>query len=249
MKRVRDHITYANVVATLALFLVLAGGSAVAAKSLLHKNSVGTRQIKNGAITTAKIKNGAVLGSKIDLATLGTVASAANAAHAGTADSARDAAHATRADAATRADSAGDATTLQGNGPNAFVRGDGTLLTFHRELPVGASGVEVLTMPGTGRLTAQCKNGTTYLRGGYIFENQSGSIMDQTNHYGLGVDGGTVASGETIGFAEQELVDAVTVQLATRSTPSTVITLNVSFARNGAAACEMFGHATVSQGS
>lgn len=41
MNRVRGRLTYANAVSTLALFLVVAGGTAVAADHLA-KNSVGT---------------------------------------------------------------------------------------------------------------------------------------------------------------------------------------------------------------
>jgi hypothetical protein len=55
MKRLRGNLTYANVVATLALFLVLAGGTAFAAKQMLPKNSVGAKQIKKGAVTPAKL--------------------------------------------------------------------------------------------------------------------------------------------------------------------------------------------------
>lgn len=55
MKRIRAHLTYANVIATLALFLVLAGGTAFAAKQLLPKNSVGAKQLKKGAVTPAKL--------------------------------------------------------------------------------------------------------------------------------------------------------------------------------------------------
>jgi hypothetical protein len=54
MQRLRGKLTYANVVATLALFLVLAGGSAVAATQLA-KNSVGPGQIKKAAVTPAKL--------------------------------------------------------------------------------------------------------------------------------------------------------------------------------------------------
>lgn len=125
MKRVRSRLTYANVVSTLALFLAIAGGTALAADHLA-KNSVGTVQIKKGAVTTAKIKNGAVTGVKIKLSTLGTVPSAATAASATTAgsadsaksatvaDSAKTAGHATSADSATtagHADTADTATT------------------------------------------------------------------------------------------------------------------------------------------
>jgi hypothetical protein len=47
------RLTYANVVATLALFVALGGGAYAATQ--LKKNSVGTRQLKNGAVTEAKL--------------------------------------------------------------------------------------------------------------------------------------------------------------------------------------------------
>jgi hypothetical protein len=49
----RRHLTYANVAATLALFLAL-GGAAYAATQL-PRNSVGTRQLRKGSVTAAKI--------------------------------------------------------------------------------------------------------------------------------------------------------------------------------------------------
>ena len=70
---------------TLCLFLLLGGGAFSATK--LPANSVGTKQIKNGAVT----------GSKIELASLGTVPSAThatnsdNASHASSADNAHHA--------------------------------------------------------------------------------------------------------------------------------------------------------------
>jgi hypothetical protein len=51
----RRHLTYANVIATLALFLALGGASYAAIK--LPANSVGSRQIKDGAVSSADIKN------------------------------------------------------------------------------------------------------------------------------------------------------------------------------------------------
>ena len=51
--------TYANVVSTLCLVLVL-GGVAYAAATL-PRNSVGTRQLKKGAVTSPKVKNGSLL--------------------------------------------------------------------------------------------------------------------------------------------------------------------------------------------
>ncbi len=60
MNQLRCKLTYANVMSTIAVFLVIGGGTAYAAKQILPKNSVGAKQIKKGAITGAKIKNGAV---------------------------------------------------------------------------------------------------------------------------------------------------------------------------------------------
>lgn len=57
-------LTYANVMSSIAVFLVLGGGAAFAA-SKLGKNTVGTKQLKKNAVTTVKIKNGAVNGAKV----------------------------------------------------------------------------------------------------------------------------------------------------------------------------------------
>ena len=55
MKPARSKLTYANVMATVAVFLVLAGGTAFAAGQMLPKNSVGARQLRKGAVTLAKL--------------------------------------------------------------------------------------------------------------------------------------------------------------------------------------------------
>jgi len=57
MKRLRGKLTYANVISTLCLFLVLGGGAYAA--SQLPKNSVGAKQLKNGSITLAKLSGAA----------------------------------------------------------------------------------------------------------------------------------------------------------------------------------------------
>lgn len=53
MRSLRSHLTYSNVVSTLCLFLLL-GGVAYAAGQLAP-NSVGTKQLKDGAVTLKKI--------------------------------------------------------------------------------------------------------------------------------------------------------------------------------------------------
>jgi hypothetical protein len=85
VKQIRKRLTYANVMSSLAVFLVIGGASAFAA-SQLGKNSVGTKQLKSNAVTTAKIKKeavtakkikkGTITGAQINLAKLGTVPSA-----------------------------------------------------------------------------------------------------------------------------------------------------------------------------
>ena len=59
--RVSARLSYANVVATLALFLALCGGSYAALK--LPRNSVGPKQLKKNSVTSAKVKAGSLLTS------------------------------------------------------------------------------------------------------------------------------------------------------------------------------------------
>jgi hypothetical protein len=94
LKQVRKRLTYANVMSSIVVFLLLGGASALAA-SQLGKNSVGSKQlkknvvtaakIKKNAVTTAKIKNDAVTGAKVNESTLGEVPSAAAAKSAASA--------------------------------------------------------------------------------------------------------------------------------------------------------------------
>jgi hypothetical protein len=83
-RRVSSKLSYANVMATLAVFIGL-GGIGYAAVNL-PANSVGTKQLKKGAVTSAKLQNGAVTaakikarsltGAQIKLSQLGTVPAA-----------------------------------------------------------------------------------------------------------------------------------------------------------------------------
>jgi hypothetical protein len=59
----RSKLTYANVMVTVLAFIVL-GGAAYAASSL-PKNSVGSRQIKEGGIKNGDIANNAVTSPKV----------------------------------------------------------------------------------------------------------------------------------------------------------------------------------------
>ncbi len=59
------HLTYANVTATLALFIALGMGSAYAAQQLAPK-SVGAKQLRPGAVVADKIRKNAVTAPKIE---------------------------------------------------------------------------------------------------------------------------------------------------------------------------------------
>jgi hypothetical protein len=59
VKQISKRLSYANVMSTLAVFLVLGGATAIAAKK------IGTNQLKAGAVSTGKLRRAAVTGSKI----------------------------------------------------------------------------------------------------------------------------------------------------------------------------------------
>ena len=104
VEKLRAKLTYANVVATIALFLAVGGGATAIALSL-PKNSVTSKQLAKGAVKTPDIAKDAVTGDKVKESTLGKVPLAAHADTAGTADSATTAASATNAAHAAVADS------------------------------------------------------------------------------------------------------------------------------------------------
>jgi hypothetical protein len=62
MKSFRKHLTYANVMSSLAVFLMLGSGAAIAAGGL-GKNTVGSKQLKKNAVTAVKVKDGSLLGA------------------------------------------------------------------------------------------------------------------------------------------------------------------------------------------
>jgi hypothetical protein len=118
----RKHLTYANVVSSLCLFLLL--GGAAYAGTQLSKGSVGTNALKAEAVTkgklhpnsvnSKKVVDNSLTGSDVDASTLGKVPNATNAEHAKSAGSA------TSASTATNADNAANAEKLDGHVPGEF---------------------------------------------------------------------------------------------------------------------------------
>lgn len=106
MKRISSHLTYANVVSSLCLFILL-GGGAYAAATKLPKNSVGTNQLKKNAVKGSKVADHSLTAADIS----GPVGSASNAT---------EAVHAANADHAATTDQATNAAQLGGAAPSSF---------------------------------------------------------------------------------------------------------------------------------
>jgi hypothetical protein len=68
ISRLRRVLGVANIASTLALVFALAGGAY--ASGLLPANSVGTKQLRNRAVTAAKLARGAVDSSKVEDGTI-----------------------------------------------------------------------------------------------------------------------------------------------------------------------------------
>jgi hypothetical protein len=118
--RLRRHFSYANVMASIAVFVALGGVSYAAATingGKIVSGTVGAGKLKNGTLTSTQVKQNSLTGSVIDESSLGTVPAAqtaTTATSAKTAGSADTAAHATSATTATSAATANDASTLDG---------------------------------------------------------------------------------------------------------------------------------------
>ena len=224
MKHLRGRLTYANLLSTLCLFLLLGGGAFAAIK--LPKNSVGPRQLKKNAVTGAKVKNQSLTGRDVVASSLGTVPSAANASHA---------------------DRAGDSATLQGNGPDAFVHGDGSVIVARRDMDVGADSVPLLDIPGVATLTAQCRAGPT--EAGFQVENTSGATLDAWRSF-------NGAAPEEFAFAPAGKMGTLAIsptvmalEAATRGPTPRIATVHVYLTTNPpqAKACLVFAHATLAR--
>lgn len=69
MERLRQHLSYANVVATIALFVALGGGAYAAIT--LPKNSVGTKQLRSNSVGKSELRRGGVTSRAVRDRTLG----------------------------------------------------------------------------------------------------------------------------------------------------------------------------------
>jgi hypothetical protein len=145
MKKITRQLTFANVVACIALFVALGGASYAAFK--LPKNSVGTRQLKKSAVTSAKVKNGSLLAQDFKAGQLPAgktgpqgapgaagVSGAAGATGTGTGPAATGLPHARVG-------------ILSFNEP--VINASGTMVSFDTEIEDNAGMADLLAQPGT----------------------------------------------------------------------------------------------------
>lgn len=115
IKRISSHLSYANVVATLALFVAL-GGTTVAATKLhgsqIKKGTITGKQIRTGSVPGNDLRRDSVTGRQVKEASLGVVPRAAAAVRAEVAD---------RAGMATTAETAANANRLEGRTAASFL--------------------------------------------------------------------------------------------------------------------------------
>jgi len=192
VKQVRTRLTYANVMSSLAVFLVLGGATAFAASKIganqlkansvktgkIVKEAVTTSKIKNEAVSTTKIANDAVTGAKANEASFGTVPSASNAASLG-GKPASD--YAVRYFA--RVNASGATPTLAAGSPGVSVNPDrpftgAVVVTF----PVNMDNCAVVATPISGGETLSARQSTAGFNGGnnvgIVIEDHEGGLFD-----------------------------------------------------------------------
>jgi hypothetical protein len=202
----RPRLTYANVISTICLCLLLGGGISYAAFKL-PKNSVGTKQLKKNAVTGQKVKDGSLTGQDIDAGSLASVPSAKKALTADQANTANTAQTAGSADYAARATSAGNgAVPIDWSSPGVQFRPSETIL-FLDELTLSAwcedtnglheaDYVQVFfttTKPGSvGWAFSSKEESSPVAEQGYLtFEAGSDNrIVNQRSYFGTGLQDG-----------------------------------------------------------
>ena len=173
--RLRARFTYANVMATVAVFIALGGGAYAAVK--LPANSVGSKQLKKSAVTSAKIAKNAVVSSKVKDGSLLATDFAAGQLPAGAQGPKGDTGAAGAAGAKGDTGAAGSALAF------ARVAGDGTLDAANSKAVTVAShpgiGVYCLVAPADSKnIVASVDPGSgTALPGDTVYPSLAAAIV------------------------------------------------------------------------
>ena len=203
MKQIRQRLTYANVMSSIAVFFILGGATAFAATKIganeIKANSIKTGKIVKEAVTAGKIKNGAVTDTaRSPMAAVTTNKIADNAVT--TTKIADKAVTGAKINAttlgtvpnATNAVTAANAEKLGGQPPSAFVPKNDLLWAIVNEggTLVGGSGAVSATKLGTGNfrvtfnrtVTTCATSGTaTDINGGAAPQGASARIVGTDN--------------------------------------------------------------------
>jgi hypothetical protein len=160
LKQIRKRLTYANVMSSLAVFLILGGATAFAATKIganqlkansvktgkIVKEAVTTSKLKNNAVSTAKIANDAVTGAKANESTFGQVPSAKTAESANVAGTTQNVLWAVVSDPT----GVGNATLVRSSQPAPTITDTvGVIVTFNRNIS-GCAWLATRGLPGPG---------------------------------------------------------------------------------------------------
>lgn len=157
MRTARKRLTYANVVSSICLFLLLGGGAAIAATTL-SKNSVGRNQLKAGSVNSRKLAKNAVTAAKVKTAAI-SKAKLANGS----------------VSAAKLAPSAVGSTALGEGSVSAAKLGNGSVVASKLATPSVTVETATVLAGERGRLEAKCPNGAALLSGGGGWGNLNGN--------------------------------------------------------------------------
>lgn len=163
----KTHLTYANVMATFAVFVALGGGAYAAVK--LPRNSVGQKQLRSGSVGAAELRKGAVRSRSVRDQSLGVadLSPAARDALRGQQGPAGPAGVPFRAVVATSGDpAAGNATGVQhGAGSNEYlVRFATDVTSCAATATLGSTAQDAARVPPAGRVTVSPASGAVLVR-------------------------------------------------------------------------------------
>jgi len=177
----RARLTYANVIASIALFVALGGTGYAAIK--LPKNSVGAKQLKKNAVTTSKVKNGTLSLSDLKKGQVLTPGSA-GARFLEEADSRRFLPASAAAGFLARTGKAADADKLDNLDSSAFVRGTRLARAIGGFANPGGDTTTNVALPGLGNLEFGCHGASFSV---FYEDGGNGSLVYQRREAGTAI--------------------------------------------------------------
>lgn len=217
MEQIRKRLTYANVMSSLAVFLVLGGASAFAAAQL-GRNTVGPNQLKRNAVSAAKIEKGAVTRAKIK----------------------KNAINSSRVAKGSLRGSDLKLSTI-GTVPSANTAGGQWFLSYSKEMAADAAALVLFDFGGV-KFTATCPAGLPAIDATNTSGVKAAARSSMVTEVG-GVFGNGQATFSTLPITNKEKLGGGTFEAAFEGGQVTSVSVayrNDTFAGGG---CRFFGHA------